>query len=514
MSPTEAAELNNELQRTAAATRLGIPILNSADFEQGLASLMLHNATALPYQMGLAAVSDPEAADRAALVAGREIKAAGFHWTFGPVADVNNNPANPVIGVRSFGSDTGMVTDLTARQVRAYRRAGIMTTVKHFPGHGDTATDSHTGLPIIPDDWETLSSVHLPPFRAAIDERVDAIMTAHIIVQALDPDLPATLSHRILTGLLREELGYTGLIITDAMSMQAISDRWGTGEAAVLSVQAGADIVMADASTEGQAATVQALLGAAERGALSPERIDASVRRVLEAKEALGLLNQPYVDPAGAARVVRNGEHLAVAQELAHRSITLIKNDGVLPFDRRTPASTLVAGVTNFSQFGGPSVSHVPTFGAEVERLAEGSVTMWSASTDNPSEAEVAEVARLAEEVDRVIVLTYARGVLAQGQARLVAALLDTGKPLVAVATGTPYDVAQYPHVPAFVACYALSFVPTLLAGYEILRETGRVIFGDGVHGKLPVAIPDLYGYRHGLEYDGHMPDDSPAETA
>ena len=174
MSPTEAAELNNELQRTAAATRLGIPILNSADFEQGLASLMLHNATALPYQMGLAAVSDPEAADRAALVAGREIKAAGFHWTFAPVADVNNNPANPVIGVRSFGSDTGMVTDLTARQVRAYRRAGIMTTVKHFPGHGDTATDSHTGLPIIPDDWETLSSVHLPPFLAAIDERVES----------------------------------------------------------------------------------------------------------------------------------------------------------------------------------------------------------------------------------------------------------------------------------------------------------------------------------------------------
>src|SRR5699024_7798703 len=231
-------------------------------------------------------------------------KATGFNWNYSPLADVNTNPNNPVIGVRSFGENTELVSDMTVAQVEGYQENGVLSTPKHFPGHGDTSEDSHHGLPAVTYDRETLEEVHLPPFQAAIDAGADSIMTSHVIIEAIDPELPATLSEDVLTGLLREEMGFDGLIVTDAMSMQAFKDNWGVGEAAVMTIQAGADFVMATGTLNEQKETFEALLSAYESGELSQERVDASVERILAKKVMYGLFDNRYVDPDEATDVV------------------------------------------------------------------------------------------------------------------------------------------------------------------------------------------------------------------
>src|SRR5699024_1692845 len=211
------AEYNNQLQEWAAETPMSIPLFSTADREYGI-NQHVTDATAIPRQMGIAATRDLEAAEEMAGVTAEEMKATGFNWNYSPLADVNTNPNNPVIGVRSFGENTELVSDMTVAQVRGYQENGVRSTPKHFPGRGDTSEDSHLDLPSVTYDRETLEEVHLPPFQAAIDAGADSIMTSHVIIEAIDPELPATLSEDVLTGLLREEMGFDGLIVTDAMS--------------------------------------------------------------------------------------------------------------------------------------------------------------------------------------------------------------------------------------------------------------------------------------------------------
>lgn len=503
LDPASAAEQNNALQRLAGGSRLGVPLLNAGDFEQGVISQIPVGVSDLPQQMGIGAIHDRDAAEQAARVAGAELKALGFQWAFSPTADVNLNPDNPVIGVRSFGDDPSQVAAMTAAQIRGYRAAGILSTAKHFPGHGAASVDSHLGLPVIATDRATLERIHFPPFVAAIQQGVDAVMSAHIVVPALDPDLPATLSPRVLTGMLRDELGYQGIIITDLMTMGAIATRWETGEAAVLAVRAGADIVLAGGATELPIRTIQALVRAMEEGTLSIERVDASVRRVLAAKERLGLFERATVDAAEAALVAGSPQHLALADDLTCRSVTLVRNEGILPFDPRADETTLVAGITNVADAGRRLVSHVPAIAEMVRNTCTGTIVPWQAGTDDPSEAEIAEAAALARTADRIMVLTYAQGALPAGQARLVRALLETNTPLVAIALGTPYDLLAYPEVRAYLACYALPFVSTYLASSRAIAAAVRVVFGQQPGGHLPVALADQYPRGHGLHYSG-----------
>ncbi|UOQ92266.1 hypothetical protein MUO14_17525 [Halobacillus shinanisalinarum] len=227
--PEFMSKYNNQLQEWASETRLGIPLIISADLEYGTTHNVIQGTTTFPHQMGIGATRSTKVAETVASITAEEAKAMGFSWNFSPLADVNTNPKNPVIGVRSFGEKSDLVSEMTSAMIKGYQSEGVITSVKHFPGHGNTEVDSHFGLPTVTYDRETLKEVHLAPFKAAIDVGVDSIMTAHVIIEAIDPKLPATLSKKVLTGLLREEMNFDGIIITDAMSMDAIDERWGQG---------------------------------------------------------------------------------------------------------------------------------------------------------------------------------------------------------------------------------------------------------------------------------------------
>ena len=500
--PADAAARNNVLQAAAATTRLGIPILNAADFEAGV-SILVADGASLPLQMGLGATRRRQDAAAAAEVTAAEARALGFQWTFSPVADVVTTALNGEGGVRTFGGDTRAVAGLVEAQVGALQGAGLAATAKHFPGMGGSEVNSHFDLPRVAYGRGTLERVHLPPFRAAVRAGVDAIMTGHIVVEALDPDRPASLSPNVTTGLLRRELGYDGVIVTDSMTLGALVTRWGIDEAAVMAVEAGADIVMEIGPTEVPLLAIEAILGAVEEGVISDARIDASVRRVLNLKCKYGLLEHaPAADPGEAESVVGAPAHLATGKELSRRAVTLVRNDGLLPFDTDGGETTLVVGVTHEATvIPTPPLSHVPQLAAAVERLSDGDVVTSEAATEDPTDEEIATTVQLAAQADRILVATYSAGPLPAGQRRLVEALLTTGKPVVAVATGTPYDLAAYPGVRAYVAAYALTFLPTYAFSSAALDAAVEVVFGANPGGRLPVPISELYPIGHGLGY-------------
>ncbi|WP_247004320.1 glycoside hydrolase family 3 protein [Halosolutus gelatinilyticus] len=506
-TPERTAEFNNTLQAWALETEAALPLLVGADFEFGAAhsvgDLRDDRTTQFPRTMNLGALGSERAAADAATITATEARAMGYHWGFAPVADVNTNPENPVIGVRAFGGDADLVASLTAAQAPGFQRNGngIIATAKHFPGHGDTHTDSHTGLPTVSYDRDTLDAIHLPPFRAAIDAGIDAIMTAHIVVEAIDPDRPATLSEPVLTGLLRNELGYDGLLVTDAMSMQAITDIWGQERAAVLAASAGADVIMSMGGYEDHAATVEALYDAVQRGELSMERVEAAATRVVAAKRKYGLLTRGggrpsgrvFVNPERAARRTGKLPDRRRAAEIARKSMTLVKNDGVLPFDATGGRTTLVAGV-----------AQVDVLTEAVRDRSDGEVVAWQSSQwrdDDPTDDEIETVTALAEEADRALVATYSASELPDGQAELVASVRGTGTPTAAVSVGLPYDVASYPDVDAYLASYALDRWKQL--NVSALEGVAEVVFGAEPEGTLPVEIDGHYPLGHGLGYEG-----------
>jgi len=488
-NPTQIANLSNGVQDAALAQPSGVPSLVGIDQEGGIVARVGPPATQLPGNMALGAGRSASDAQTAAAVNGDELAAMGINWNFAPVADVNVNPANPVIGVRSFGEDPGLVADLTAAQTRGYLSTGIAGAAKHFPGHGDTATDSHTGLPVIDhtrQEWEQLDR---PPFQAAIDAGVPAIMTAHISVPSLDPSGdPATLSEPIMTGILREEMGYDGVVITDALDMAGASATYGNDRVPVLALKAGVDILLMPPEFD---VAYEAVLGAVESGELTEERIDTSVRRILTLKHDLGITDDPYVDPAQVPAHVGTPDHLATLQDITDRTTTLVRNRGqMLPL---TPGSERDVLVTGWG------VSTTQTVAA---KMAERGATTTVRETGlNPSPATARQVATQAEDQDLVVVLTNRAGLAGQqGQVELVKRLVGSGTPVVAVAVRDAYDLNRFPQVSTYLATY--SYTPAALDSLV------RVLHGQlNPTGKLPVTIPKansrqpLYPYGHGLGY-------------
>ncbi|NIP83464.1 MAG: beta-N-acetylglucosaminidase, partial [Gemmatimonadetes bacterium] len=282
--------------------------------------------------MALGAAGSDRLAYELGRVVGREARAVGVHINFGPVLDVNSNPANPIINTRSFGEDPALVARLGAAYIRGAHDAGLLTTAKHFPGHGDTSEDSHLELPVIGADRARMDAVELPPFQAAVREGVDAIMTAHIAVRGVlgEDAPPATLSPYFMTGVLREELGFEGLLVTDAMTMGGVADEFGGGdEVLIRALEAGADILLMPPDV-GEA--VEAVTGAVERGRLPEERLDASVRRILEAKARAGVHRSRTVDLEAVDEVVGVRAHTELARQVAERSLTLVRDrSGLVP---------------------------------------------------------------------------------------------------------------------------------------------------------------------------------------
>src|SRR5262245_55647455 len=314
------AMLTNRLQEMAT-----VPLLISADLERG-PGMRLDDTTWWASNMGVAATGDPGYAKLQGNYTAREARAAGINWLFAPVADVNNNPENPVINTRSYGEDPQTVARFASAFIEGVQGAGALATAKHFPGHGDTATDSHLGLPIVDVSRQRLDQLELIPFRAAIASRVGSIMPAPIALPQMetDPTLPATLSRTILTGLLRDEMSFKGIAVTDAMQMAGVASRYSPAAAAVLAVKAGADMILKTPDTD---AVIRGIKQAVGRGEIAEARINASVERILRAKAALSLVENRIVNIASVDGVVSDPQFNSVAQEIADRSITLVRDE-------------------------------------------------------------------------------------------------------------------------------------------------------------------------------------------
>jgi beta-N-acetylhexosaminidase len=487
-NPAQITGLSNGLQAASTADG-GEPLLIATDQEHGLVVRITAPATQLPGAMALGATHDTGAAYDAAVISGAELRAMGLNTNFAPDADVNVNPANPVIGVRSFGSDAAHVAAFAAAQVEGYQSRGdLAATVKHFPGHGDTEDDSHTDLPQIDHTYEEWQEVDAPPFRAAIDAGVGAIMSAHIQFPALDPTLtPATLSKPILTGLLREELGYEGVIVTDSLAMEGVREGYGDDRIPVLALLAGIDMLLMPVDLD---LAYNAVLAAVANGELTEARIDESVTRILGLKYRLGLYDDPYADPDEVANVVGIAPHLEAAQALSDRTTTLVTNDGTLPIPV-DGGSVLVTG-------WGETTTNLLAAEFTKRGFAPTRVVTGIAPTQAQIDAAVAAAA------GKGFIVVSTNGVADNPtQAGLVKALAATGVPVVALGVKNPYDIAHLgDDVNAYLATYSYAA--------DGLESPVAVVLGHlAPQGRLPVDIPSaddpesvLFAFGHGLSYE------------
>ncbi|MEU3476784.1 glycoside hydrolase family 3 protein [Streptomyces sp. NPDC033754] len=494
--PHQIAELSNGIQQAGLAQPTPIPLLISTDQEHGIVCRVGEPATLVPGAMALGAGGSLADARKAAQIAGAELAAVGIRQNYAPVADVNVNPANPVIGVRSFGSDPRAVAGLVAAQVKGYQRAGVAATSKHFPGHGDTAVDSHYGLPTITHTRAQWTELDAPPFESAIDAGIDSIMTAHIVVPALDPsEDPATLSRPILTGILRQQLGYDGVVVTDSLGMEGVRTKYGDERVPVLALQAGVDQLLNPPNLD---VAWKAVLAAVKGGELTEDRLDESILRILRLKTKLGLFRQPYVTRAGVDRVVGTRAHLDRADRIAEQTTTLLLNeDDFLPLSPARHGKVLVVGADPASPSGttGPPTTTLAT------ALGELGFTATALSTGiTPTAARIEEAVAAAAGQDVVVVGTY-NVTAASPQRTLVARLVASGVPVVTIAIRNPYDIARISGQRATLAAYSWTDVE--------LRAAVRVLAGRArPKGRLPVPVQSaddatvvLYPVGHGLSY-------------
>jgi len=493
------ATLLNRLQRASV-----LPLLFTADFEGG-AGYIVEGATRLPRAMALGATGDPALAERAGRVGAGEGRALGVHVDFYPVVDVNVNPQNPVINIRSFGEDPELVARMATAYMRGIQQGGMLSTAKHFPGHGDTAIDTHLDLAVVEHPRARLDAVELVPFRAAIAAGIDAVMSSHIRLPALDPTegRPATLSRPILTSLLREELGFKGIVFTDSMSMHAISKRFTPAEAAALAVAAGADVVLDSPDPE---AALRGIKQAVERGEIAKDALDRSVERILRAKARLGLQRSRIVDVEAVPASVGGRAHEAVAVEIASRAITLLKDErGQVPLALPQKARVLLLSVVDSAtgwREAAPGRVLIPELRKRLPGLTAVEVT------DRTTASELDLLRAMAKGVDAIVAATFTRASdpngklgLSPGQQSLLEALArdDARRPLVTVALGSPYVGELGAKLPAILVTYEIGDAPEAAAVRALLGEAP-------IGGRLPVSLPGLFPAGHGLERAANVP--------
>ena len=495
-TPIEIAAKINAMQRISS-----VPLLVSSDLEPGLGRLeggvFSHylmdagSATVFPSNMAIAATGRDEDAHDVGRAIGEEARAVGIQIDFAPVVDVNNNPSNPVINTRSFGEDPERVARLAALFIRGLDESGTAATAKHFPGHGDTDVDSHVGLPIVGATMSRLDSVELVPFRAAIRAGAALVMTAHIALPAVagDSTTPATLSPRIITGLLRDSLGFGGVAITDAMTMEGIGKGYTTEQSSVLAIQAGADILLKPTDPT---RAIDAVVAAVERGAISRQRIDSAARHILELKARLGVNVNRYSDLEALRDVVGSPRHRALAADVAQRAITLLLDrDAVVPLRaQRTlvvqyaPETELKAGRV----FAPTLVAALP--GSRAVKILP-----------NVSASQLDSIAVLGRAMDRIVIATYVRRIEGEGRFAMppqIASWIDslasqpTGPKLVVAAFGNPYIIRQFPHVGSYLVTYGVSD--------DLERGAARALLGVApISGRSPISLPGFFRAGDGL---------------
>ena len=485
----QIATLSNDVQ-AAALDSGGIPLIISADEERGVVYRLPAPATPLPGEMALGATGSRAHARKAGDIVGSELRAAGLHQAFAPVVDVNIEAQNPVIGVRSLGADPAAVARLGAAQIKGLQGANCSAAAKHFPGHGDTATDSHLGLPVIDHTREELDAIDLPPFLAAIDEGVDVIMTAHIVVPALDDSgRPATLSHPILTGLLREELGYEGVIVTDSLAMEGVRTLFGDDRVPVEAILAGADQMLMPPDL---VVAMDGVREAVASGEITEERVEESVRRILAQKLRRGLFDGVQVDAATAASSIGTKRSVGSAQAIADDAVTLIADEaGALPL--AAGSKVLVTGVGTAAKLN-VAVAALREHGLEANSLVMLSDDGRTMTAGADAEAEAA-----ARGVDAVLVFTSSTGFTTPAsQVATIEKLAAGDVPVLHASLRNPYDVVHVGEVAASMAAYGNSDCN--------LRAVAGVVAGAvNLRGKLPVAIPmadgtaEAFPLGHGL---------------
>ncbi len=480
----DQAILTNKLQAIST-----IPLWISQDMEFG-AAMRINGTTRFAPAMAVAATRDPKLDYMKGYITAMEAKAVGVHQIFAPVMDVNNNPANPVINTRSYSENPELVTQFGLEFIRGVRDAGLVSTVKHFPGHGDTATDSHIGLPIIAHDWARMDSVELVPFRAAINAGVESVMSAHIAFPKLgsEPGLPGTLDPNILTGILRDSLGFKGLITTDALEMEGISEHYSPGEALVRAIQAGADMLLIPPDvTSGLDAAVVAV----ERGELSIDRINASVRRILEWKKKMNLFDRKPIDLDALPEAIATRSYQRVADEVALRSITVIKNDkNILPISTNRFRRVLAVSIAD---------DRSGTTGAGFSRALRNyhpDVKFWY--YDQRSKAEdLDSIVSAAANADIIVVGSFVflqtssgKISLTDAQSRFLKRLKATGKPVVLISFGNPYIVVDLPDADVHLLAWANT-------QSQVDAATHALFGASTVDGRLPISIPGTH-YKFG----------------
>ena len=510
----ESVILVNRMQQLAK-----YPLLVSADLEAG-PGMRFDDTVNFPWNMAVGATGNPEFARRQGELTAREARALGIQQIYAPVADVNNNAANPVINVRSYGEDPAAVARMVAAFIEGAQGAGVIATAKHFPGHGDTATDSHRGLPEIDVTRERLNAVELVPFRAAVNAGVGSIMDGHIGLPLIDSTaitplprdiklrpidtdeaseivvqkgtMPTTLSP-VMNGILRNELNFDGLIVTDAMSMSGLTLYFTQEEASVRALTAGADLLLKPADTD---AVVRGVLNAVKQGRLTERRIEVSARKVLAAKYDLGLSKQRLTPVDDIDRIVGGSETLGLADEIAAHAITLVRNDaGLLPLNLAPKATIFNLAITNGDDrlvVAQPFVSTLARSGRRVSTIV---------LDDRSSEVEVQKALSLAGQADLVIASLYGR--VRTGQARSVALpepgakalamLIDRKAPMVGISFGNPYLLVSFPKLQTYLVAYG--DMPSLQAA------AARALLGQSeISGRLPISLPGLYPRGTGIQ--------------
>ena len=481
----QVRELTAELQSTARAAGHAAPLLIATDQEHGVVRRLGAGATPFPGNMAQGAIGSEQSASDIAFATGQELLALGINMNLAPVVDVNNNPANPVIGVRSFGEDPRFVARLGAAAVRGYRASGVISCLKHFPGHGDTTQDSHLTLPSISHSLERLEAVELIPFAQGIAAGADAVMVAHVVFPALtgSATLPATVAPAIVQGLLRERLGFTGVIVTDCLEMSAISEGIGTEEAAWLALRAGVDIAAISHRADRQRGAIERVRTAVARGALARETLGAAAERVRRLKVRSHL---SWED----SRVVSmpDGEHHRALSERAYaEAVTLVRGDTELPILRQTSGERLLVlyprqdTLTLAENGDDDAVSdRVDAMVAEAVRRYYPHAELVSFPL-RPTPEQIARIVARARQAGVVLAITLSAH-LFPPQEDLIKQTLAGEPPVVGIAARSPYDVALFPRLRAALAIYEYS-LPALTAAMQVIR--GEI----SARGRLPVSV-------------------------
>lgn len=477
-TPKEILALTQSLQQEAKAAGYTTPLLICIDQENGVVRRLGEGTTIIPGAMLLGATHRPDHAYKAGVMTGKELKALGINWNLAPVVDINNNPKNPVIGVRSFGEDAQEVTAMAKNSMLGMQQAGVMTTLKHFPGHGDTSVDSHLDLPVIAHDLKRLHEVELVPFKECIAAGADAIMSAHVYFPALESlaDTPATLSRSVITGLLREELGFDGVVTTDCMEMDAIAKGIGTANGCIKAVEAGVDLVMVSHIHPLQEQSVLKIVEAVENGTISEQQIDQSIDRI-ERMIANYTSWEDIENSRELPSFIGSETHHAEMKAIYEDGITLVSGDGQ-PIG--ADDKVLLIYPTNEYATMVEDKRYATLSMAEKLKKVHQHVDVIEIDTSH-YEQSISQTMQKAVNYDRIVALTL-NAVQHPNQQQLIHQLIGTGKPVDVVAIRSPYDAAHFPQANRMICTY--EFTET---AFEVIAE--NLVGHTRINGKLPVSL-------------------------